>query len=378
MKQHISIIFGLAIACATAASGHAEEVVIGAALPLTGNVATWAGQPVANGILLATDEVNANHEAGEHTLKVLVEDMASDRTQGITLASRFINSENVSMIIGYPSSIHATAVAPLVNQAETPLISVAVSKAVTGSGPWAFKLWQASDVPADALSDLVVNNLKPKTIAIVFNRDNDAYVEMAKIARKKFQDAGIDIVADEGTLITDTNFTALSSKVASLKPQVLFLSGVAESMANVVVQAKQAGLSDDVQIVGMPGLAPPAYERIGGKAIDGSIFTGNYFLNAPQATNQHFVDAYRKRYGHDPDEFGAAGYTLVKLAALAVKSGGGDHEKIRQALNALNDVPVVIGNGTFSIDKTSREPTYGSMLLQWKDGKVVAYQQPAN
>ena len=54
MKQHISIIFGLAIACATAASGHAEEVVIGAALPLTGNVATWAGQPVANGILLAT------------------------------------------------------------------------------------------------------------------------------------------------------------------------------------------------------------------------------------------------------------------------------------------------------------------------------------
>ena len=40
MKQHISIIFGLAIACATAASGHAEEVVIGAALPLTGNVAT--------------------------------------------------------------------------------------------------------------------------------------------------------------------------------------------------------------------------------------------------------------------------------------------------------------------------------------------------
>jgi len=369
---------GIGATLLAAGVAFSDEVVIGAALPLTGNTATWAGGPVKNGMELAADEVNARKEAGDHSIALLIEDMASDRTQGITLSSRFINSDNVSMVLGLPTSIYATAVAPMANEAETPMLAVAVSKAVTAAGPWSFKLWQGSDVPSNAVADLIVNKLKPKTALIVYNRDNDAYVEISRIVKTRLAKAGVEILADEGTLITDTNFTALATKIADLKPDILYVSGVAESMANVVVQARQAGMPDTVQIVGAPGVAPPAYQRLGGAAIEGTIFTGNYFINAPQKVNQEFVAAYKARYNQQPDEFAAAGYTLVKVAANAIRSAGGDRTKLRDALAATSNLPVVIGNGSLTFQQGSREPAYGTLLLQWKNGTVSLYGDQSN
>jgi branched-chain amino acid transport system substrate-binding protein len=69
------------------------------------------------------------------------------------------------------------------------------------------------------------------------------------------------------------------------------------------------------------------------------------------------------------------GYALGTVAVQAVRNAGPnpDRAKIRDAMTKLNNVPMVLGNGTWSVD-AQRNPSYGGVLLQVKNGAFVAVQ----
>ena len=64
-----------------------------------------------------------------------------------------------------------------------------------------------------------------------------------------------------------------------------------------------------------------------------------------------------------------------QAAVQAVRNAGPnpDRQKIRDELAKLNKVPVVIGTGTWSLDE-KRNPIYGGVLLQVKEGNFVGVQ----
>lgn len=372
MARVSSLAFGVVALLSLGPNASAKEIVVGIELPLTGMVATWAGAPTRNGVELAVSEVNANHEMGDLSMRALIEDCASDKTQSITLANRFIERDQVAMVIGPVTSPLATAVAPIAAAKQTPILLIATSEAINAAGPYAFKMYQNTDYQIGFMGDYIVNHVKPKSVVLVYDRDNDGYVQWATTLRQRFEKSGIKVLAQESTSASDTDFTALATKIASLQPDAIFFSTVAEVAANVVVQARQAGMEKSVKILGAAGIAVPQYVNIGGTAVDGTTYIADYFVGSPSATNQHFVAAYRAKYHADPDMFAAIGYTAVKVAAAAIHAAGPapTRASIRDALANIRNLPSVMGNGSISYDE-KRNPRYGDVILTWQNGKQV-------
>lgn len=366
----ISAFASFAVIC-VANTASADEIIVGVQLPLTGPVATWAGVPPRGAIELAVDEINQSGELGSHKIRMILQDMASDKNQAITLANQFIKRDNVSLIIGPSTTPFAAAAAPVANEEKTPMIALAASDSITKTGPYIFKMITSAGPDMADLSNFVVTKIKPKNYVTIYNRDNDAYVEYNKLMRGHLEKSGIKPLAEESTLASETDFTALASKLVQLNPEAIFIAMVAEQAANIIIQARQAGLSEKVKLFGLGGGIYPQYAKIGGKAVDGTYYISHYHVGTPGALNKKFVDSYRARFNRDPDEFTAFAYGAVKVAGKAiVDANGGDREKIRSALANIKDVPTVLGTGKFTFD-ADRAPLYGSVILQIKNGASV-------
>lgn len=368
--KSLMVISALFLGTANVAS--AADIAVGIELPLTGIVSAWAGVPTRNGVDLAVEEVNRDHEMGDLTMRALIEDCASDKTQSITLANRFIERDKVAMVIGPVTSPLAAAVAPIAAAKQTPILMMATTDAINAAGPYAFKMYQDTNFQIKFMGDYILDHVKPKTMILVYDRDNDGYGLWARTLRQRFEGAGIKVLAQESTSATDTDFTALATKIASLQPDAIFFSTVAEVAANVVIQSRQAGMEDSTRILGAAGVAVPQYFTIGGAAINGTTYIADYFVGSPSPTNQRFVAAFRAKYHTDPDMFAAIGYTSVKVAAAAIRAAGPSptRDSIREALARTTDLPSVMGGGSVSIDR-DRNPSYGDVMLMWENGKQV-------
>jgi branched-chain amino acid transport system substrate-binding protein len=66
------------------------------------------------------------------------------------------------------------------------------------------------------------------------------------------------------------------------------------------------------------------------------------------------------------------GYSTALIAIQAIRSAGPnpDREKIRAQLAKSSKVPVVIGEGQWTLDG-GRQPSYGAAILQVRNGAFV-------
>ena len=153
------------------------------------------------------------------------------------------------------------------------------------------------------------------------------------------------------------------------------ISAPAEVAANLILQIRQAGLDPRVKFIGPSTFGSASFIKAGGKAVEGTYIVSDYSPANPSPMNQAFVKAYQAKYNSVPDNWAGMGYALGQVAVQAVKNAGPapDRTKIRDELARLNKVPMVMGNGTWSVD-TGRNPSYGGVLLQVKNGTFVAAQ----
>lgn len=353
------------VAALVAAPALAEDVVVGVVLPMTGSLASWAGPPVYRGMQVALDEIAATRMLGAgRDLKVLLEDDASDKTQSITLTNRLIARDKASLILGPSSSPLAAAAAPVANQNKTPMIAIAVSEAITKTGSWIFKIYQGPGPTITAAAKYLVENLHVKAVSIVYARDNEAMVAYTKVMRDYLASHGVKDINEETVQASETDYTALATKLAGRKDDAIFLNLLPESAANLAIQARQAGLAPGVKLVGSDQLGAQNYAKIGGAAVKGTIYPTFYYVASTKAPNPVFVAAYHKKFNADPDQYAAIGYSAMMIGAHAIKNAGpgATREKIRAALAAIHDVPTVLGAGSFSFD-ADRNPVYGTLMM---------------
>ncbi|MEI6109822.1 MAG: ABC transporter substrate-binding protein [Actinomycetes bacterium] len=371
MKRFIGYFIALEILILSSLA-HADEYTIGVMQSLTGAVA-FAGVPGTNGIRLAVDEINTSGFLGPHKLKILVEDTAFDKSQAISITNRFARQTEALMIIGPTSTPEALTTGPLVNNLKIPQFTFATFSAIPESGPFSFKGSRDSGGKfADALVEYASNKLGVKKCSIVFDRSADGWVGQAKDLRTRLKTASIEIVSDDSIATSDTDFTGVGTKLATVGPDCLFLSMAVEQAASVVVQAKQSGMSEKTKILAFQAEASPPWIEIGGKAIEGSIVVSDVDLNGINDEGRRFVADYIKRYNMKPTNFAAVAYAMTKVAAIAIRNAGPkpDREKVRSELAKIKNVPSILGRGLFSMD-AKRTGEYDVVLLTVKNGAFI-------
>lgn len=366
----VSAALGAALVIQSAA---AEEVVIGVQLPLTGPMASWTGPVMRDGIAIGQDQVVRSKLLGEgRTIRVIMEDDASDKTQSITLASKLCDADKVSLMIGPPTTVLAAPVAPVANQKSCPTIALNVGRESSSVGPWIFKAYDDPEKVMDGIARYVVTQVRPKTIHMVTIRDNAAALAYRNAVVAIFQAGGQKGVTEDTILSTDADFTALATKIADGEPDVLFVTATPEAAANIVIAARQAGLPASTKIMGADYFASPAFAQVGGAAVEGAVFPAHFSPERADAVNTAFVAAYKAKFGREPDAYAAIAYNAFMIAVQALKTAGpqASRQQIRDAIASTRAMPSVLGTGTVSID-ADRSVDYDMLLVRNVQGRLV-------
>jgi branched-chain amino acid transport system substrate-binding protein len=373
MKRLLSMLGAAGLVAGSALSpAMAQEVKLGVVMSNTGTYA-FVGTAVINAVRLAFDELQAKNYFGTTKVSLLVEDNRSNTQEALALITRMATRDNTIMVIGPVATGEAMAAAPVANDLKMPIFTTATSPAVLQSGPWVFKVTETADQYMTVLGEHVAQKRKPKACFDITIRDNEGYILQANVFRDVIKKGGVNVVAEESILAADTDFTALGTKIASSKADCLFLSTPPEQGANIILQARQAGMPASTLLVGNTGMGSVNYVKAGGKAVEGTLFSAESVPSGVNDMARAFIKNYTARYKVAPDSWAMVGYSMALISANAIKAASPNptREKVREALLRTKNLPVVVGRGTWSIDPATRIPSFGYAVMKIQNGAFV-------
>lgn len=353
---------------------NAAEYTISSIKALTGPLA-FVGVPEANAVKMAVDELNASNYLGAgNSIKLSNNDDQNDRAQLTTLLTRAAKADNALIVLGGANSVLMIAVAPLLNDLQIPMISTAQTAAPLAASKWYLKVTASSELQVAPLAQYAIDKIKPQRLAAIWGRDNDGHINNMKAFMGPLGAKGFKPMAEETILISDTDFGALSTKIAAAKPDAIWLGANAAQAANLVIQLKQAGVSPNVVLFGTAGLGVD-YLKVGGKAVENTYFSIDYNDQSTNPLNVKFAENYKRLYNTAPDNWAAVGYSETLIAARAIKDSmpNPTREKVLDAIMKMRNADVVLGGGKWS-QKADRIPEYGPAVMVVRNNKPVPAQ----
>lgn len=329
----VKTLLATAAAMLMAGAAHAD-LTIGVSLPLTGP-ASGLGIPMKNQLALWPQTV-----AGEK-LKVIVLDDATDPTNGVKNARRFVTEDKVDLILGSAATPVAIAMAEVAAEGQTPQLIASPAQLPPGKDTWSFRLPQSNAV----MSHAVVEHMKKQGVKTVgFLGYTDAYGEgwlkdFTPIAEK----AGIKVVATERFARTDTSVTAQALKLVSANPDAMLIVASGSGAAMPEMAVVERGFKG--KIYQTHAAATKDLMRVGGKAVEGTYVVSGPVIAPEQLPESHpskklamdFVQKYEKVYGAGSrNQFAGHSYdsliVLEKAVPLAMKKAKPGTKEFRIAL----------------------------------------------
>jgi len=353
-----------------AAAALPPTVKIGAVESLTGDNASY-GIPIRKGIELAVAEINASKMLGKTQLVLTVMDDKADKQEGISVFTKLINEEKVAAIIGPTLSSTAFAADPIAQKAGVPVIGTSTTAiGITAMGDYIFRdsLPQAAVIPGTLAK--VIAKYKVKKAAILFESTNEYSKSEADVFKAALPKLNVQITGSESYSKGDSDFRTQLSKLNARKPDILVFCSLIGEAIPVLQQAREIGITQP--IVGGNGFNNPNVLKNAKEASEGLIVGSSWFIESTVPRSKVFVEAFRKKYGSDPDQFAAQGYTGAYILAAAIKSANSaERGAIRDALAKVRNLETALG--TFSFDE-NRDPQHPSTPLIVQNGRYTLFQ----
>jgi len=365
-----------------AVSAMAGDLKIGVAEALTGGAAQY-GVPIRNGFQLAADEINAKGGINGNKLVLVIEDEQGKKEEAINVFKKLIFQDKVLMIFGPTLSNSMFAAGPVANAAKVVAFGTSnTANGISEMGPYIFR---NSVMESDVLPVTVstaVKHYKIKKVAVIYGND-DAFTKSGyDVFKKVLEDQKIPVTTTETYVKGDVDFKAQLTKIKATNPDAVICSGLAEEAATLMVQARGLGLK--VPFIGGNGFNSPKLFEVSKTAGEGT-FVGSPWANTnPTPANQHFVEAYRAKYGSEPNQFAAQAFDAMTIAAAALKTikVTGNLANDREALHAaLPKVALSGATGPFkfrqSVGKDGKPAGYDAdqkpFIYVIRDGKFVLF-----
>lgn len=325
----------LVAATALAASGAAlADITIGVIAPLTGP-ASGLGIPVGNQVKLWPKTI-----AGEN-LNVIVMDDATDPTQGVTHAKRFVTQDKVDVIMGSVATPVAAAIAQVAAESATPQLSWSPVALPAGKDQWTFRMPQSNAVMGHA----IIQNMKQQGVKSVgFLGYSDAYGETwLNDFKPQAEKAGIKFGPVERFARADTSVTGQALKLVSTHPDAILVVASGSGAAMPEMALRERGFKGKVYQT--HAAATRDLMRVGGKQVEGTyVVSGPAVLaeqlpdsNPSKAQAIQFVQQYEKAYGPGSrNQFAGHAYdsmiVMEKAVPLALKKAKPGTPEFRNAL----------------------------------------------
>lgn len=370
MRKMLAVSVAFIILIAFGCSKVTKEIKIGGIFPMTGGSATF-GKSSKEGMQIAIDEFNTKGGIAISGRKLLIKPIYDDTSgqpeQAANAARKQIDQNRVVAIVGEVMSKNSLAMAPICQSKGIVMISPAsTDPTVTQKGDYIFRVCFLDSFQGVVGARYAYNDLKVKKAAVLYDNANDYNKGLTRFFSEEFKGLGGQIVASEA--FTDeektVDFKAQLTKIKAAVPEFLYLPNYYGASALIMKQAKEIGL--DVPTGGGDGWDSPDLVGIGGKSVEGGIFSNHFFKDDPRSEVQSFVKKYKDLYGKEPDALASLAYDAAFVLMSAIgKAGSLKGADIRDALKSIQ-INGVTGNITFDKD---RNPVKSAVILQIKDGK---------
>lgn len=349
--------------------GHPDAIAIGAVWSLTGTAAIY-GSSQKNAADLAVDDINASGRLGGRSIRLLTEDDRSTQEGAIAAIDKLTSRDGVRALLGPTLSNSARAADPIAQ--ERGVVVLAVSNTADGIveiGDFVFR----NSLPESVVQPHTVQATRAalgyRRVAVLYG-DDDAFTKAGyDVFRQALAAAGVSVVSTQTFQKNDADLLPQLTRIRAAAPDALVVSALGEEAALIMTQARQLGLA--VPIIGGNGFNSPKLVELAGRAAEGAISGAAWFIGDDRPANQRFVEAYRARYGVDPDQFAAQAYAGAWLLAEAIARAADDTPRaLRDALASLQDVETVLG--TFSFD-SNRNPVHEPVVQIVRDGRFARF-----
>ncbi|KVM67101.1 MULTISPECIES: ABC transporter substrate-binding protein [Burkholderia] len=365
----IAAAWGMASGSASAAlSG--EPVLVGVSGPLTGQDAQY-GEQWKRGFDLAVDEINAGGGIHGRPLAYDFEDSRSDPRQAVSIAQKFVSDPRVLVELGDFSSATSMAASPIYQRGQL------VQFGFTNSHPdftkggdylWSTALSQAEEQPL--LARYAVKELGFRRIAVLYLNTDWGRTSKDIFAKAAAED-GAQIVAAEGYQPSEKDFRSTLVRINAAKPDSIVLISYYADGAQIVRQARTAGLAQPIAAVG--SVYSPKFIELGGPAVDGVYTESNFFPGEPRPEVRTFVERYRARYHADPDSFVARAYDAMIFSAEVLRRYGTTRAAVHDGFGKISEVPSVIFGKVRFDPQTRRVAGARTVYLVVKQGQFALW-----
>ena len=367
-KVILSLVILVAIALSACGPKAAKEIKIANLSPLSGPVPTF-GTSTTNGFNLAVEEWNAKGGVLGMKIVPVVEDSQCTADPAVNAANKVIDQDGVKYIVGEVCSSASIPVSEIAEEKGVVQISpTSTNPNVTLNVDGATKKFVFRACFIDPFQGFVMAKFASekgfKTAFVMADQGNDYVRGLAEQFEKNFVEMGGTIVGKENYTGTDTDFSAILTKVADSGAEVLYLPDYYNVVNLVGAQAKEKGVT--AVMMGGDGWDSADLDLA---AADGGFFSNHY---SPTDTRQIVVDwvaRYQAKYDSVPDALATLGYDATNLMLAAIeKAGADDPAKVAEAMAALS-FEAVSGAVTFD---AQHNPIKSAVVLGVSDGAVTA------
>ncbi len=344
--------------CAGAAGG---EILIGMDTPVTGvnaaNGALWI-----KAVKLAEKQLNAAGGVNGKSIQVVVNDDQSTNPGALAAVNKSIEQDKVLALLGPTTSTQILAVSDTIKKAAVPTLVGGSAVAVTHQGnPWLFRVRPDDSIVARGMVKYIQEDMKLTKVGIL--HDADAFgTGGADLVERYARQAGLTVVKREKYTGTDRDFTAQLLALKEAGAEVMVVYATAGS-AIAVIQRQYRQLGSPYKFLGSPTSAQENTLALSKEAAEGLIAMMD---NVPGEALQRYAADYRQEYHEDLNTFAAFDYDALMLLAHAIKVGGEDRGRIREALLATKGYMGVLGTYSFTPNGDS---LHTATVVQIEHGK---------
>ena len=336
---------------ASAQSG--SPIKIGAFAAVTGPNA-FLGEPTKKTLELFVERINREGGINGRPIALVLYDSKTSAKDAASVARRLIDQDEVDLVIGGTSTGETMAALPYLEETRTPFISLGgASVIVNPVKKYTFKTPHTDLMSIEKVYQRVGQEKLSKVGLLSGAGGYDQ--SCRKNANESAAASNIQIVADEQHGNGDTDLTAQLTKIRAANPDAVLYCGAGAASSIAAKNYKQLGMTPKLYMT--VGVGSVAY--IGGSegAAEGTRVTGSALLafkdlpasDPIYAATKNFVEAYEGTFKEPSSNFGGYAYDALMLAVTALKKAGStDKEKVRDALESLQNFPGVTGIYTFS------------------------------
>ena len=372
MRKLFGILVILTLLVALTAPGVSAQgapIKIGVPVPLSGGNAKM-GDDIAKAATLAAEEANAKGGVLGRKIEIVSFDDACDAQQSVTAAHKLLDAGVAAIAGGYCSSAAIPASAVYHDAGVVFIADASSNPKLTDQGfENVFRVIGRDDQQGPYAAGFMMNTLKAKRIAII--HDNTAYAKgLADATNAAIKGkAGVEVVFFDAVTPGEKDFSAVLTKVKSLKPDATYYTGYYPEGGLIAKQFKDLGVAGKF----MAGDAnnDPTFITEAGSASEG-VFVTSTPLPQDQSSAKAFVDRYTKRWSQDPGPYSALEYDAVNVVLNAIKqSGSADRAKLIKAVAATKNYQGA--TGAINFDKKGDRTSVLYITYIIKGGKFVPY-----